>query len=89
MDVKIHPLQLIPGERCTKTLQWRIKQAKVAVREKWLLDDGTATSSCNCRPSYKLKSIEPTTRSPQEVDSLNNVDMIEKYKLIKLSKIRK
>ena len=68
MDVKIHHFKLIPAERYVKDLKWKIAQAKSAVQANWLLTDGTASSHCICRPSYKLKCIDATNRSIQEQD---------------------
>ena len=65
MDVKIHHFKFIPAERYVKDLKWKIAQAKSAVQANWLLTDGTATSHCICRPSYKLKCIDAMNRSVQ------------------------
>ena len=68
MDVTIHRFQVIPGERCTKALQWSFKQAKTAIREKWLLNDGTATTHCLCRPVIKNQNIDAAKWTPKEAE---------------------
>jgi len=73
MEPIFHQFKHDNDERYIANQPWRIARAKGIRHGQEVRTDGSADSHCICRSKYKLDNVDPTRRSPKEVEEWDGV----------------